>query len=264
MAAMATGRAAGERGWMGMTALVRMTTLLPLLSLMIVPARAAPAAPDITGVPHITSGDAFTIGKTRLRLAGLSAPALEQLCADASGARWTCGVAARDALIAHVDKKPWSCHPLRTDRYGRQVARCSVEGEDISKWVVASGWAVAFTANIKDYEADEAAARKAKAGLWAGAFIAPPDWRRRNAKAAPLGSLDVSAATRAMLLHGRSDKPPSPDCAIKGHINGSGTCIFHTPGGRWYARVSMNPANGDRWFCSKEEAELADCRETRR
>lgn len=238
-------------------------TRIFLLAIVVVLPGGARAA-DITGVPHIVSGDAVHIGKTRLRLAAASTPALEQLCVDASGAHWACGVSARDELAKHVGAKPWTCQPSRADRYGRSVAKCTVDGEDIAKWLVQSGWAVA-SGPTHDYEADEAEARKAKAGIWAGAFIAPREWRRRNQQAPALGSVDVTPATKATLLRGRSTStPPSPECAIKGHVNGSGTCIYHVPGGRWYARISMDANNGDRWFCSKEEAELASCRETKR
>lgn len=222
-------------------------------------------AAEISGIPHIVSGESVVIGKTHIRLAAVAAPSPEQLCLDAAGARWTCGLSARDELTSHVDKKPWSCQTLRADSYGRTVAKCTVDGEDIGKWLVRSGWAVAVTRVAHDYAADEAAAKTEKAGLWAGAFIAPPEWRRRNKQAPVLGSVDVTPASRVTLMRGRSDsRPPSPDCAIKGHVNRSGTCIYHLPGGRWYARISMAPENGDRWFCSKEEAELASCRETRR
>lgn len=237
--------------------------VVPALALLLTVAGARAA--DVTGVPHVVSGDAVTIGKTRIRLAAVAAPGLEQLCINAAGERWTCGLAVRDELAKHVDGKPWSCQVLRTDRYGRSVAKCTVEGADIAQWLVRSGWATAVTRVSHDYAADETAAKGEKAGLWAGAFIAPPEWRRRNKQAPVLGSLDINRASRASLLHGRSaSTPPSPECAIKGHVNWSGTCIYHLPGSRWYARVTMQPDNGDRWFCSREEAELADCRETKR
>ncbi len=246
-----------------MLRIVSLTRILPIVALLLAAAQSVHAA-DITGVPHVVSGGAVNIGKARLRLAGIAAPALEQLCVDASGGRWTCGLAARDELAKYAEAKPWACQSTRIERFGRTLAKCTVDGEDIAKWLVRSGWAIAQKSS-HDYDADEADAKAAKSGLWAGAFLAPPDWRRRNKQATVLGSLDVNPASRAILLRGRSAaKPPSPECAIKGHVNRSGTCIYHLPGGRWYARVNMEPDNGDRWFCSKEEAELASCRETKR
>ncbi|MBR1222033.1 thermonuclease family protein [Bradyrhizobium sp. U87765 SZCCT0131] len=237
--------------------------IVPVVALLL--AATGAHASEISGVPHVVSGDAVTIGKSRIRLAAVAAPGLEQLCINAAGERWTCGLAARDELAKHVEGKSWTCQPQRTDRYGRSVAKCTMDGEDVAHWLVRSGWAIAVTRISHDYVPDETAAKGEKIGLWAGAFIAPPEWRRRNKQAPVLGGLDVNRASRATLLRGRSaSTPPSPECAIKGHVNWSGTCIYHEPGGRWYARVKMEPDNGDRWFCSREEAELADCRETKR
>src|SRR6201999_4152909 len=82
-------------------------------------------AADITGVPKIREGDQITIGSSRIRLGGIDAPSVDQLCLNTQGERWTCGVAARDELIKHTDNKTWTCHPgTAADRRGRGVARC--------------------------------------------------------------------------------------------------------------------------------------------
>jgi endonuclease YncB( thermonuclease family) len=41
---------------------------------------------------------------------------------------------------------------------------------------VKAGWAVAYG----DFEAEEQAARTEKAGIWAGTFERPQDWRRQH------------------------------------------------------------------------------------
>ena len=156
------------------------------IALLLLPAMAEAA--DITGVPKIRDGDQIMIGSSRIRLGGIDAPSADQLCLNHTGERWTCGVAARDALIHHTDKKSWTCHVLRTDPRGRYVAHCTVDGEDIQKWLVSSGWALSYTRFSHDYDADEKAAREAKAGMWQGAFIAPWDWRVRNKKTTILGA----------------------------------------------------------------------------
>src|SRR5690349_16836667 len=51
-------------------------------------------AVDISGVPKIREGDQLTIGSTRIRLGGIDAPSVDQLCLNNHGERWTCGVAA--------------------------------------------------------------------------------------------------------------------------------------------------------------------------
>ena len=241
---------------------------LPAIALLFMPVflPALAHAADITGVPKIREGDSIQIGSTRIRLGGIDAPAVDQLCLNNTGERWTCGVAARDELIKHAGDKSWTCHPRQAaDRRGRVVARCEVDGEDIQKWLVKSGWALSYVRLSHDYDADEKAAREAKAGMWQGAFIAPWDWRIRNKKTTILGAAKTPDNANAILLASASGSvAPSPDCTIKGNVNGAGECIYHTPASRWYAQIKMKISKGTRWFCSVEDAEAAGCRETRR
>ncbi len=57
----------------------------------------------------------------------------------------------------------------------------------------------------------------------------------------------------------------APDqCHIKGNINRKGECIFHMPGQQGYAVTRINPATGERWFCSEVEASAAGWRKALR
>jgi hypothetical protein len=58
--------------------------------------------------------------------------------------------------------------------------------------------------------------------------------------------------------------PPasSSNCRIKGNISESGR-IYHLPGSEWYERTQINPAKGERWFCSEAEAKAAGWRAPR-
>lgn len=63
---------------------------------------ASPAlAAEITGIPRIVDGDTVEIGQVKIRLAGIDAPETDQVCLDAKGEKWACGIAARDELIRH-------------------------------------------------------------------------------------------------------------------------------------------------------------------
>lgn len=241
-------------------------TLKPFaLALFVALSPAVAGAADIIGVPKIREADQIAIGNTKIRLGGIDAPASDQLCLNDKGERWTCGVAAREALIKYAGGKSWTCRTRAVDRRGRTVARCDVDGQDIQKWLVTNGWALALVRISKDYEPDEKAAREAKAGMWQGAFIAPWDWRVRNKKTAVLGATKPPESASAILMASASGSvAPSPDCTIKGNVNRSGECIFHQPTSRWYAKIEMKISKGTRWFCSVEEAEAAGCRETRR
>ncbi|RUV47413.1 thermonuclease family protein, partial [Mesorhizobium sp. M5C.F.Ca.IN.020.14.1.1] len=59
------------------------------------------------------------------------------------------------------------------DRYGRLLGDCNAGGKDLNRAQVEAGWAVAYG----DFETEEAAARSGKAGIWAGTFDEPHDWR---------------------------------------------------------------------------------------
>jgi len=212
----------------------------------------------ISGEPRIVDGDTVQISATKIRLAGIDSPETDQVCLDAKGERWACGVAARDALIKYSGGRPWECDLIGTDRYGRALGICFVEGEDVSAWMVRSGWALSFVRYSHDYDRDEAVAREAKAGLWAGAFIAPWDWRHRNEQTVVLGAFSVPVDAQKVLLGAVSAaEAPSPDCTIKASA-GRGECIYHLPGDRWYGKMRMDSSK--RWFCAVAEAEAAGCR----
>src|SRR6201996_414211 len=216
---------------------LKLLLAMTLLCLPVAPVRAA----DITGTAKVREGDTVVIGTTRIRLGGIDAPSVDQLCLDSKGERWTCGVAARDELIKHADNQTWTCHQRQVaDRRGRIVARCEVNGEDIQKWLVRNGWALSYARFSHDYDEDEKAAREAKVGMWQGAFIAPWDWRARNKKTQILGSVRPPENAHAILLASASGEvAPSPDCTIKGNVNSAGECIYHKPTSRWYAQIKM-------------------------
>jgi len=134
----------------------------------------------ISGPAIITDGDSIRIGRERIRFFGIDAPEMHQSCNDDLGKRYACGEVSRDALRAHVDGAPITCNPVDRDRYGRTVARCYANGEDLNAWMVANGWAVAYREFSRDYVQAEERAHAARLGLWKGEFMLPSLWRRRE------------------------------------------------------------------------------------
>lgn len=55
-----------------------------------------------------------------------------------------------------------------------------------------------------------------------------------------------------------------PGCDIKGNVTRDGGRVYHVPGGRFYASTQIDPANGERWFCSEAEAREAGWRKSQR
>jgi endonuclease YncB( thermonuclease family) len=86
----------------------------------------------------------LAVGDTRIRLEGIDAPETDQVCLDAKGKRWTCGISARDTLGEHIGNRELTCTNKGHDRYGRMLALCSAANEDLNAWMVARGLALAY------------------------------------------------------------------------------------------------------------------------
>jgi endonuclease YncB( thermonuclease family) len=145
-------------------------------------------AETVTGAARVVDGDTIEIEDQKIRLWGIDAPEPAQRCTE-GGAPYPCGLDASRALAKQIGRKPVSCTRRDTDRYGRMVAVCSVEGMDISKWMVMQGQAIAFRKYSLDYVGDEARAKAGKIGMWAGEFQDPSAFRRRSRGTAQLGVL---------------------------------------------------------------------------
>ena len=205
-------------------------------------------AQSLSGQADVVDVDTIAIRgeKTRLRLYGIDGPESQQTCNDASGTRYLCGSKAADALASIIGRNGRvNCKEQDRDRYGRIVATCDVNGRDIGGELIRQGWAVEYTQYSDGrYSGEEAEARRAKRGLWAGTFVKPWDWRRGE-------RLSNEASTG-------SDRK----CAIKGNISGPER-IYHLPGSHNYARTTINEVKGERWFCSEDDAKAAGWRAPR-
>ncbi len=134
----------------------------------------------VVGRATVVDGDTLVIDGEKLRLSGIDAPELDQTCFDRSGTVFACGKVARDRLERMIGGQALRCASEGRDRYGRVLARCRLGELDLQAWMVREGLAVSFVRYSHDYEADEAHARAVRAGLWAGRFAMPWDWRRRS------------------------------------------------------------------------------------
>jgi endonuclease YncB( thermonuclease family) len=237
---------------------------LALAALLACSVSSAAHASDISGVPRIVDGDTLAIGEVKIRLEGIDAPETDQICLDHNAAKWPCGIVARDRLIEHINSRPIDCTPSGHDRFVRTLAVWRLGNENLNAWLVREGWAIAFVRYSAICLNDEEQARRAQRGLWAGAFIAPWDWRRRDKGTEVRGALVVPITAQAILLAPASAaEAPSPNCTIKGNVNRQGDRIYHLPGGLSYAKVNMQ-APGKRWFCTEAEAQAAGWRPAKR
>ena len=128
------------------------------------------------GTARVIDGDTLELDGERIRLHGIDAPEMKQTC-KRDGLTWLCGKEARKALVGWVGGRDVDCEGDTRDRYGRLLAHCSVDGQDIGEWMVSRGLAVAYYRFSYEYERAEHRAKSAKVGLWAGDFEKPWDWR---------------------------------------------------------------------------------------
>jgi len=205
-------------------------------------AGAAPSSAEgqlVGRVDQVADGDTLTVRVDsephRVRLHQIDAPEHDQ----------PGGAAARRALARKVDGKFVRVSVATVDDYGRLVAGVSLGERDINRELVREGHAWAFRRYLEDRSLldDEAAARRAGRGLWAGADPVPPwEWRQQRR--------DRASGAR-------------PGCRIKGNINRRGERIYHRPGDRSYAETRISTSRGERWFCSEREAREAGWRAPR-
>lgn len=135
-----------------------------------------PPPASISGRAVAVDADTLRIGDTRIRLIGLDAVELDQICMDGAGAEWKCGREARAFLDRLSDEGTTRCAADGRDRYRRVLARCSTSGADLGEQIVRAGWAVADL----EYGLALAEARLNGRGIWAGRFDDPADWRRHH------------------------------------------------------------------------------------
>ncbi|WP_299911420.1 thermonuclease family protein [uncultured Paracoccus sp.] len=183
---------------------------------------------------RVVDGDTFDLDGLRIRINGIDAPEFGQHCGD-----WDCGQAALEQLDALISAGTVSCEALDQDKYGRTIARCDVDGQDLGDAMIAAGLARAFMRYSDDYVGAEETARVAAVGIWQGDYETPWDFRERKwaeaAQKAPEG------------------------CPIKGNIS-SGGKIYHAPWSPWYGKTRINVSKGERWFCSEDDAIAAGWR----
>lgn len=134
----------------------------------------------LEGRPEIHDGDTFKIERDGyhhpVRVWGIDTPELKQECVQGKKTV-KCGEMSRDALIELVGDKTVSCD-FKGYSLGRVVASCRVDGQDLGRLMVQSGWALAEKHSKYHYQPEEDDARKHKRGLWQMTFQIPDEWRK--------------------------------------------------------------------------------------
>lgn len=130
----------------------------------------ASAGEELHGVASVKSGNEIMIGKRTVRLFGVKAPAIDELC-QIEEATMRCGIVAWAELILLADGWHLSCDVEPSGKDGVSYATCYSGERDINEGMVRSGWARAVRQQTDRYVVDEEDARLSKRGLWAGSSV---------------------------------------------------------------------------------------------
>jgi len=157
-------------------------------------------------VEKVVDGDSFILdGGTRIRLFGVDAPELEQICiltVDVQSKDPSehvvreeeihCGENSKNKLNDLISSQEVSCIIKGKDAYDRFVGECSFEKYNtrtkrrdkinINKEMVLSGNAVAFQQISDKYIEDESRAKSENRGIWSTTFDMPSVYRKKNIK----------------------------------------------------------------------------------
>ena len=141
--------------------------------------RAQEAPAPVTGTATVIDTDVIVVDGERFYLFGVDAFEEAQIC-FLNGRPWACGAIAYRELEILVDEGPVTC-ARRQDPDRRRArfpwATCTVAGADIAEEMVRRGMAMAVRDQTEDYVAAEVEAEATGAGIWAGIFVPPWEYR---------------------------------------------------------------------------------------
>jgi len=138
------------------------------------------AEQNISGIPKVIDGDTVHIEKFKISLSFFGYSKKNQKC-NKQNTEYACGLKSTQALIDKINNRPIKCRlESNKDRYQRYIGICFLKEENLNKWMVRNGHAIAYRRYLKDYVEDEEYAKKNKLGIWQGYFLEPEKWRKLN------------------------------------------------------------------------------------
>lgn len=140
------------------------------------PDRAPIAAFEMTGPFLSVDGTSLRRGDGVVSIDRIEGPRADDICEDAGGTLWACGLHARAALHNLLAGRDLVCTPKRVVVSGTIAADCRFKApdgavsDDIAASLVRLGWARPVSDGTGQLAAEEEAARREAAGLWRGGW----------------------------------------------------------------------------------------------
>lgn len=187
----------------------------------------------------VIDGDTLEIEGEIFGLDGIDAPEVGQTCLQGAK-RWRCGLEAARTLQMVTALDTVQCTP-RPDGTDVPKATCVAGATDLAETLLKRGYAIALPGAPAAYAKAEADAKAAGLGIWRGKFVKPAEWRA--GVRLPDGPADTVEA-----------------CDVKGTVNDKDQKVYYVPTDKDYDKITIDPARGERLFCSDDSAVLAGWR----
>ena len=139
----------------------------------------------LTGPALVIDGDSIVILGERIHILDVDAPENAQFCFKKAESleqgAWHCGQDAAHALADLIGRQNVTCDTAMRGTHSGWLARCTVGGEDLARWLAASGWAVpSHSCKCEIVRSAAGRAKSAQLGIWSSAFTMPWDWRKAH------------------------------------------------------------------------------------
>jgi endonuclease YncB( thermonuclease family) len=145
---------------------------------------------SLSGEPVVIDGQTLEFNQFRVSLLGISSPAPLQYCTAMAGAHYACGRESVHALHKLVEGQIVECEVQQEPLSAPPLARCTVNGLDLSESMVRAGHAVLPRQDgSSTYAPAQSDARSNRRGLWKGSFLHPEEWRTLFKLNPPVGTV---------------------------------------------------------------------------
>lgn len=214
-------------------------------------------------VISVTDGDTIRIdydgASTPLRLIGVDTPE----SVDPRTTVQCFGVKSYEHLKSRLTGKQVRIEsdPTQSDRdkYDRLLRYVYLDNEDIGLSIITNGYGHEYTYSIPyqkqaEYKNAQSEASKAERGLWSPSTCAGSKTTAQDSTSQADNNLQTPATPTPQ---------DSANCVIKGNINNKGEKIYHMPGQKYYNQTKINTSQGERYFCTEQEAINAGWRKSK-
>ena len=163
---------------------------------------------------------------------------------------------------------------VESDAKGNLLRYVYVDGEMVNKSLITNGYAVvAGLPSDFRYQTDfllaEENARAGLRGIWKSASTDAED-EGVSALSTPTPVPDFPGGTLPAVPGSGGGKEPcdfsgTAEPVIKGNVDArTGDRLYHVPGGLFYGTTVVDESQGDRWFCTEEQAIAEGWRKSKR